>query len=485
MKKNTSADVVEKLDAVIDSMRCAARIPGMGVAIVVDDQVVMARGYGHRDLESRRPLDAATVYPLASTTKALTAALLGALVDEGLLAWDVPVQQYLPWFRLRDSCYGAEVTLRDLMVMRTGLPRHDFLWMENPISRDELARCLAHLPLSASSRERFQYNNLTVITAAHAAEVVTGKSWEELLQQRILEPLEMRNTGFCLSTDNITTAYHENSRRELVATRPLSIDVSGPCGGTLKSTVEDMARWLRFNLSGGEPSGVVQPQTLREIHTPQVTCGADPSAPTPGALYAIGWFADTYNGHERLSHGGYVHDVNSEVTLFPQHGIGVVSFANFGAPGLPRLINQLSFDAIVGLASAQTLEEKLALYEKKVADTRKRNEVVTRVQGTVPSHALEDYTGRYKHPGYGAIEIIQQGVGLLLRRGDLVLPLEHWHYDAWIAQDTQMFTIHMPHIFDRASRMLFETNMDGEVCAVSLNLESGTPAARFQKDRCK
>lgn len=475
---------LEKLDALIEPMRQAARIPGLAIAIVAGGATVFARGYGYRDLQAKLAMTEETIYPIASTTKAMNATLLGMLVDEGRLAWDMPVQSYLPRFRLGDSLTSAQVTVRDLVTMRTGLPRHDWLWKENLIGRADLVKRIAHLELSAGFRERFQYNNLTVTTAGHIAEVVTGQSWEELVRRRLFEPLRMSSTEPTLPiSDNVSLSYHENARRELFLTKRLASEVSAPSGGAIHSTVVDMARWMLFNLNGGKVGEhrLIEPKTLAEIHSPQVVVGIDPSLPTSDAVYAMGWFVDTYGGHARLSHGGYLHDVNSEVMLFPKEGIGIVSFSNFGPPRLARLMSEHVFDLLVGIKSAQRLEEMLALYEKEIGDIHRRNASVCRVQDTSPSHGLDDYAGSYVHAGYGQISIRRDDQVLILRRYNLELPLEHWHYDAWVFAENDLFPIHKPHPFDRASRIVFEANADGEIIAFSLQLEPAVAPAWFMK----
>jgi CubicO group peptidase (beta-lactamase class C family) len=476
---------IDRLDAIIEPLLDTARIPGAALAIVADGKIVFAKGYGYRNLEAKLPLNSDTVYPIGSTTKAINATVVGMLVDEGRLAWDEPVQTYLPRFRLRDPFISTQVTLRDLLAMRTGLPRHDWLWLENPIGRAELVERIQHLELSAGFRERFQYNNLMTMTAGHIAEIVSGQNWVELVQQRILSPLGMGNTGFGPPTNgNVTLSYHENGRRELILTKGFSVpEVGGPAGGLIHSTIEDMALWMLFNLSGGKVDGrqLIQPETLTEIQSPQMLEKGEPPYYTPNSAYAMGWSVDTYNGRARVSHGGYLHDVNSEVMLFPKEGIGIVSFVNFGSPRIAKLINQYVFDLMMDLKPAQTLEETLAQYEKQVEETRVRNASARRVENTSPSHALTDYAGVYMHAGYGEIEIRLSDERLTFHRNNLVLPLEHWHYDAWMAAENELFEIHYPHVFDRASPLLFDTSADGEIAALSIGLEAAVAPIRFLK----
>lgn len=475
---------IQQLDALIEPMFRAARIPGGALAIVANGKRIFAQGYGYRDLNSKLPMTAETAYPIASTTKAINTTLLGMLVDEGKVAWDMPVQNYLPRFRLGDSQTSTQVTLRDLVTMRTGLPRHDWFWTENAISRKELVERLCHLELSAGLRERFQYNNLTSTTAGHVAEIVTGQPWEGLVKTRIFEPLGMSHTSTALpAIDNVTVSYHENSRRELVATRRLATEVTAPSGGAVYSTVEDMAQWMLFNLSGGRVNkrSLIQPRTLAELHSAQVVIGADPSAPSPNAAYGLGWFVDFYNGFDRVSHGGYLHDVNSEVMLFPSQGLGIVAFSNFGPPSIARQIIQHAFDLLMELNPVRPFEETLAEYEMKIVDTRLRNASVRRVDGTSLSHRLDEYAGSYAHPAYGRIDIRKVGSSLVLLRNNLEFLLEHWHYDVWVIAENDLFPIQKPHAFDRASRIPFETGVDGHITAFSLQLEPAVSPIRFAR----
>jgi CubicO group peptidase (beta-lactamase class C family) len=476
---------VGELDGLIHNVLNRGRIPGAAFALVSGGETVLASGYGYRDLGGRLPVTEETAYPIASTSKAITATVLGMLVDEGRLAWDTPVQEYLPEFRLGDAATGALVSVRDLITMRTGLPRHDWAWLENPGSRAELVSRLRYLELSAPFRARFQYSNLTVTSAGHIAEVVTGTSWEELVLDRILKPLGMQRTGFALPpTGDVTLSYHETHRRELRLSERLDTEVTGPSGGSLHSTVLDMARWIAFNLSAGKTSAgvpLIKLETLQEIQAPQIGVGSDASSPAPNAAYAMGWFTYSYNGHECLSHGGYLHDICSDVMLFPTERIGMVCFTNFGFPGLARVINLHAFDGLMGLKPVQTLEQKLSEYEAKVEETTRRNASVKRVANTAPSHAAGDYAGEYFNRGYGKIMIGCESGQLVLIRNRLVLPLEHWHYDTWVVRECDRFFLHTAHAFERASRIQFETDADGHISAVLIPLEPAVAPIRFAR----
>jgi CubicO group peptidase (beta-lactamase class C family) len=477
-------DRLASLDPLLERLLRDSRVPGVAIAIVAGGEAVFARGYGYRDLANRRPMTSKTIYPIASTTKAMNATLVGMLVDQGLLSWDAPVQRYLPDFRLGDAFVSSQVTVRDLIVMRTGLPRHDWMWDAYPTDRRTLVKGLAFLERSAGFRERFQYNNLTAMTAGYLAEVVTGETWESLAHSKLLEPLGMTSTTFGLpAADSVSLSYLENTRRELILTHRLSSEVTAPSGGAIHSTVEDMTQWLRLNLADGCVANrrLLQSRTLKEIHEPCVLAGVDQGAISERSAYALGWFVDTCRGERRISHGGYLHDVESSVMLFPESDVGIVSFSNFGPVRIASVLNEQVLDLLHGRAGGASLGDKIKDYERKVAETRTRLASVVRVADTAPSHALECYAGAYEHPAYGSVEIRRQGQTLVFERGGLSLPLEHWHYDAWVAQESDLFPLHVPHAFDRSSRLLFETDADGAIAAFTIRLEPTVAPIRFSR----
>lgn len=474
----------DRLDANLDPALRAAKVPGAAIAIIAGRRVVFARAYGYRDLDAKLPMTLDTVYPIASTSKAINATLLAMLVDKGKLAWDAPVQKYLPGFRLHDALASVMVTVRDLVAMRTGLPRHDFVWWENPIGRAELVECFAHLPLSAGFRERFQYNNLTVTLAAHIAEIVTGETWENLVQEYIFDPLHMAGTTFGLpAKSNVSASYHESSERKLVRNERFDTQLIAPAGGTIHSTINDMSRWVALNLNGGatEERQLLAPKAMAELHAPQVVMGDDPIAPSPNATYGLGWAIDTSGGRARISHGGDLHDVISCVSLFPQDGVGIVSFVNLAVPRLARAVNQCAFNVLMGADSDPSIAKALLEYEQKIESTRLRCMGVPRVGNTSPSHSLDDYVGSYEHAGYGQVQIARRGQTLTLARRNLVFPLEHWHYDAWVIGENDRFAVYRSNPCERANRIVFEMNADGQIVALSMQLEPAVAPVRLEK----
>ena len=243
-----------------------------------------------------------------------------------------------------------------------------------------------------------------------------------------------------------------------------------------------MARWMIFNLGArAGASTLLRQDTLREIHMPQIAMGADPSARKLNASYATGWTVDSYNGRARLSHGGYVHALHSEVVLFPQDDVGIVAFTNFGPPMLALLIAEHAFDLLMGLQPVYALEERLRQYEQKIEEMRKLHEATRNVPDVARSRAAADYVGTYVHPAYGTLRISEEEPALRFHRNRIELALEHRYGDVWSFASSDLFEIHQPHPFDRSSEVVFDANAEGEITAVRVRLEPAVTAIRFAR----
>lgn len=460
-----------------------ARIPGGAFGITIGGEIAGIGAAGVRDLETLAPVSADTLFPIASTVKAMNAVLLGTLVDDGTLDWDAPISSYIPHFRLATPS-SDDVSLRDLLCMRTGLPAHDFVWMENPITRGDLARVASRLPPNEGFREKFQYNNLTYALAGFVAEAQTGQTWENLLQRRVLDPLGMSSTTFAppIAAD-ITKFYHETSARKLVRSRSADAPLIAPAGGTGYSNIRDMASWLVLNTIGMTPSGetIVSARTLETIRSPCMPCGDDPTAPSVGAAYALGWFVDTYRGEKRVTHTGWLNDVQSCVSLFPERQIGIVSFANFASCRPCLHLNDLLLDLLLERAPTDALDQAAKRYESKISATRARNANVVRSRKPPTARIVDERVGRYVHPAYGSLHIEHQQGGLGLRRGALRLPLVHSYEEAWIAPQTDLWEIHVPQIFDPCNPLVFRTGDDGAVEGLVFQAEPKLAPAFFSK----
>jgi len=443
-----AADPEPTVAAAVDSLVRLAegalepwRVPGMAVGVVLDGEVLLARGFGERDRESGAPVTERTVFAIGSATKAFTALTLATLVDEGLLDWDTPIRDYLPDFELHASVATERATTRDLLCHRTGLPRHDLLWYGSRLGREELYRRLPYLELNEGFRVQWQYQNLMYMTAGYLGGILAGDTWEGLVTERVLEPLSMRGANFAVSEsqrleDHARPYDVRDGELEEIPFRDLSS--IGPAG-SINANLEDMITWVRLHIGGGEVDGVriVSRPVMDELHTPQMVISRPVTElTTPMTAYAMGWFVEPYRGRRTLHHGGNIDGFTSLVTFMPDDGLGVVVLTNRDGTGLPTAITRHAIDLLLGFEPRNWNQEgivRLAAIEAQTEAAEARPDP-SRWKDTEPSHDLDAYAGRYEHPGYGVIEIEKAGRRTLrLTYNQMSAELEHWHFDVFRA----------------------------------------------------
>jgi len=445
LKRKEKEDLAARLTGFDEFVNDALRkweVPGLAFAVVADGRVILAKGYGQRDIKNNLPMTGDTLLPIGSATKAFTTFLMGQLVDEGSLDWDKPVRNYLSEFRMVNPSLAEGLTPRDLVTHRSGVPRHDLVWYNNQdLSRKDLVNRLGAVPANLELRERFQYNNLMFLTAGYLIEQLTRMNWEDAVRERIFKPLGMNRSNF-VDADSQKDSDHAKPYRwdidsEKVGEIPYrEVGNMGPAG-SINSSVSEMSRWMLVQLNRGKfgERQIIEPATLREMHTPQVAVSSIPEEPelSPGS-YGLGWFIDSYRGHFRVSHGGAIDGFTALVTLYPNAGIGIVALANANGTPAPGLISRHAFDRLLDLPQKDWSGEALAkrdLGRKSAKDARAKRQT-TRKTGTRPSHPLDEYAGEYHNDGYGLLKIDREGKdGLLATYNYIVTPLQHWHYDVF------------------------------------------------------
>ncbi len=475
---------LEGLDTEIEQALEDFNVPGLGIAVVAGGEVVYTRGFGHRDIDEDLPMTPDTLFAIGSTTKAMTNAVLGMLADGGDFDWDEPVRTYLPAFAVEDPAVSNRITARDMVTHRTGMPRHDLLWYNNnDITRAELVDRLEHLELTADLRQRFQYNNLMYLTAGFLTEQLTGTSWEDAVRTRLFEPLGMERTNFVVAESQAdpdhARPYRDNDG-ELEEIPFRSIERIGPAGA-VNSSVNEMARWLQFNLDRGRHEGeqLIEASTLTDLHSAQITV---PSAGSGGSTvpvgYAMGWFVNVYEGHRMLTHGGGIDGFTTSVMFFPDDDLGVVTFTNTSS-SLGNLVARTAVDRVLGIDSDDRIAEARDRRERalSVQDEAEERRDGQRTTGTSPSHAMADYTGVYAHPGYGTLEISAASGddALELRYNGIDAPFEHWHYDVWSGAETDG-----DKTFEDF-KIAFRSNFDGVVDSLVAPMELTASPIEFEK----
>jgi CubicO group peptidase (beta-lactamase class C family) len=457
-------------------------VPGMAIAIVKGKQIVYSRGFGYRDVEKQLPATPDTLFAIGSSTKAFTTFVLGTLVDEGKIEWEKPVRNYIPWFKLYDASASEHITPRDLVTHRSGLPRHDLVWYNNyDATRKWLVERLAYLEPTADLRTQFQYNNLMFLTAGYLSEVVTGKTWEQNVRDRILDPLGMQRTTFSvleMQKDSDFSQPYQKKDDRVVKMPFRQITNIGPAGA-INSSVNEMSRWVVVHLNGGKYEGkeLAKASTVDDMHTSHMTTGeTNEHSEISPADYGMGWFVQAYRGHQWVQHGGNIDGFSAMVALFPQDGVGIVVLTNLNATPLGSLLVQTAMDRLLGLKPIDWIgvaAAKRAKGEEATKEGAKKKEV-TRMQGTHPAHNLEDYAGDYENLGYGVLKVSAHEGHLEAVFNGINTPLEHWHYETFSGLKT-----------DDASfedmKYTFQTDSRGYVSALSAPFEPAVKDIVFVK----
>jgi CubicO group peptidase (beta-lactamase class C family) len=341
------------------------KVSGVGIAVVKGKKIILAEGYGLRDVTNKLPVTPRTIFAIGSSSKAFTATALGILMDEGKLDWDKRVRDYLPTFRLQDESAAAQMTPRDLLCHRSGLARHDLAWIGSAFSRKELFDRMRFLEPSADFRSIFQYNNFMFMTAGHLAGEVTGSTWEDVVRTRIFEPLGMKDSYFSVEESgkkpDVSFPYGEKEDKAIEL--PFrNLDAMGPAG-SINSNVLDMAQWVLLNLNKGKTGDkqVISEARLAEIHSPQMVIQESafrilekfPEMFT--SSYGLGWIITQYRGHTWIHHGGNVDGFTAFVTFFPRDDIGVVVLSNMNGSFVPEIIALNIADRLLGLEDRKSV----------------------------------------------------------------------------------------------------------------------------------
>jgi CubicO group peptidase (beta-lactamase class C family) len=393
-------------------------VPGLAISIVKDGDVIFSHGFGYRDVENKLNVTPKTLFAIGSCTKAFTAVSMGILVDEGKLEWDKPVRDYMPDFRMYDSYVTENMTPRDLLTHRSGLPRHDLVWYGSSLKRKELIDRLRYLEPSKGFRSAYQYQNLMYVTAGYLVGYIAGCSWEEFIQDRILDPLEMNNTNFSVtkSQKSADFAFPYKKIDEEIKQIPFYMnDEMGPAG-TIDSNVNDITKWLMLNLNKGKygEKQIISEANLNQIQSPQIFTETSLSKYKEIliASYGMGWVIQPYRENIVISHGGNIDGFTALTTFMPQNNIGIVILTNINSTPITEIIAFNVYDRLLGLDEVvwnQRAKDEIAKI-KELKETAKKKSATDRREGTQPSHPLEDYTGVYEHLAYGVITIDIDGM---------------------------------------------------------------------------
>jgi CubicO group peptidase (beta-lactamase class C family) len=454
LRAESAADVQPRLDGFDAEVREAVKAwgaVGLSIAVVQDGAVVFEAGYGVRNLGQAGAVDENTLFAIGSTTKAMTAAAVAMLVDDGKLAWDDPVTKHLQWFQLRDPAATRGLRVRDLLTHDSGLPNTDYLWYEQDATTEEIVRRLALVELASPPRARFVYQNVMYAAAGLVVEAASGESWPRFVSERIFRPLGMDDTVATLreaGRRGNRAVPHDLVAGELVAIENASVDHVG-AAGSVWSSAHDMAKWSAFLLRGGvteQGKRLLSEASLAELFEPQTIVDPDGFYPTARltrphwTTYGLGWFQADYAGRRVDFHTGSIDGMVAIHGLVRDEGLGVVVLANRDHVELRHALMYQVLDRF-GAATPDAPRrdwsaELRELYDglRHEAETERERLASERVAGTKPSLPAERYAGKYVDALFGEVEVTAGDNGSLrLRWGRRASTLEPWHYDTYRA----------------------------------------------------
>ncbi len=476
----------EEMDDFLQNLLETWKTPGIAVFVIKDNQVIYSNAVGYRDIENKLEMTTDTIQPIASCTKAFTSAAIAMLVDEGKLEWNKPIRNYIPEFNLKDEVVANRITIVDMLSHRSGLPRHDFVWMNTDFTYGEVLERLPHLDLSRDMRTNFQYNNLMYLASSIVIERLSGMSYNEFIKTRIFKPLEMNDSYFSIfdiqKEEDHAKPYKER-QNELIRCDFVSND-EGAGAGCINSSINDMSKWMLLHLSNGKVDGklLVSADNLKQTHNPvfvlSTGSGWDTWLPKQKwlklNLYALGWGGYMYRGYRVVSHSGGIDGSSSLMSFIPDEGIAVGVIVNKSGSLIPPMFTYMVFDKLLGLKEVDwhgnfnPIREQFRKMDRETGE----KSLELRIPDTKPTFELHKYTGKYQHPGYGIITIDSKEEDLIIKFGDAVFTIEHYHYD------TFQFDYER---FDIKELLTFQLDSTGEIEGFTIKIEALTPPVKFER----
>lgn len=455
--QQAAATLPPGLEAYINKVISTMEIPGLSVSIVKDGKVLLANGFGVRKLGSPEKVDAHTLFPIASNTKAFTATALGLLVEDGKIKWDDPVIDYLPWFKMSDPFVTFNMTVRDLLVHRSGLAAYAGDLLQFPptdYTRREIVEKLRYLPLVTSFRSAYAYDNILYLAAAELIKNVTGQEWEDFVRTRILDKAGMNESisRFSQLKTKPNFAYSHARVNDKVQVLENFFaqgfsDFSDPAGGIATNSV-DMAKWLIVQLDSGVAANgnrLFRQSTTNELWkavTP-MPFGKIADVLKPAQMdflgYALGFNVYNYRHMKAIAHGGKLDGYVSRVVMIPGLRLGVAILSNQEAGGGNVAVINHILDHFMQVPQYNWLDAYRKLSDDARASlAKKKSETAARrTADAKPVLPLSDYMGTYTDKWYGDVKISMENskpVIRFTRSAELVGDMEHWQYNTFVVK---------------------------------------------------
>lgn len=422
----------EEIDQLAERTLKAFDVPGIAVGVVKDGKLIHARGYGVRSLTTRQKTDENTLFAIASNSKAFTAAALGILVEEKKLKWDDRVIDFIPEFRMYDPYVTAHFTIRDLLTHRSGLGLGAgdlMIWPDSAtFSKQEIIHNLRFLKPVSDFRTKYDYDNLLYIVAGEVVARVSGTSWENFVETRIMQPLQMNQSAASYhhlkDRSNLLDAHAPVNGRVQVIPKSLS-DVANAAGG-IYTNIVDMSKWAIALLNSGKIGDnpdrkLFSKAVLEEMWTPQtiIPVRGSNSYNTHFGSYGLGWFISDVKGYKQLSHTGGLAGIVTQFTLIPELQLGIIVFTNQQQGAAFSAITNTIKDRYLGIAGPDWVQSNLEKVRKNEEEAQKiTGKIWQEIESAQNNSAKPDwkiYSGAYTDNWFGKIVITEKNGKLWFR----------------------------------------------------------------------
>lgn len=420
----------KQIDSVVKKSMKTFNVPGMAVAVIKDGKIVSKKGYGIQSVKTEKPVDTNTLFGVASNTKAFTSAALAQLVDEGEIEWDSKVVNLIPEFQLYNPYVTSEFTVRDLLTHRSGLGlgAGDLMVFpaSNTTTRDEMIHNLRYLEPVSSFRSKFDYDNLLYIVAGEIVSRVSGKDYDTYIKDNFFKPLgldRMTMDTEAIDNDDDRIDGHAPVDGELKITRKTFTDVGKPAAG-IYASIDAMTKWIKVRLNHGEYGAdndkrLFSEEADNEMWSPQTLINTGKGAyNTHFKAYGLGWFLSDVEGYFQVTHTGGLLGIVSQVTMIPEKDLGIIVLTNQQSGAAFTAITNTIKDAYFDIDDQDRIKQ---YHESRMQAEKKSDSITSEVEQKIQEQLdnksasvdRDNYTGTYKDPWFGEVEVTKNTDGTL------------------------------------------------------------------------
>jgi CubicO group peptidase (beta-lactamase class C family) len=413
----------KQIDSLAERSMKAFDVPGIAVAVIKDGKIIHEKGYGVRSLNTQQKMDENTLFGIASNSKAFTAAALGILMDEGKIKLDDKVRDYIPEFKLYSPYVTEEFTIRDLLTHRSGLGLGAGDLMFFPDSSDfvlkDILYNLRFLKPVSGFRTKYDYDNNLYIVAGEVVARVSGKSWDDFVQQSIIDPLGMVKTATSFDrltdkSDVIDGHAPVDGKVQVIARSSMKV---GHSAGGINSNISDLCKWVQLWLNKGKygdglSKTLFSENVYNEMTSPQTIIQVNAPGPynTHFAAYGLGFFLSDVKGYKQITHTGGLEGMVTQVTIIPEINLGIIVLTNQQEGGAFRSITDQIKDGYFGIKGTDRVTEYSARRTNQLAAANHLVDSVwkeiDRVQhSTNEKTDINLFAGTYKDAWLGDITI--------------------------------------------------------------------------------